>query len=67
MVGQVKIFGKKGYGFILGEDGVEYFCHQTDIAMEGFRTLSRGDKVEFEVGMNENNGKNKAVNVKKVG
>lgn len=64
MVGQVKNFGKKGYGFISGEDGVEYFIYQADILMDGFRSLNRGNKVEFEVGVNEKNGKTKAVNVK---
>ncbi len=60
-------FGKLGYGFTKVEDGTEeYFIHQTDILMEGFRHLDRGDKVEFDVAVNEKNGRIKAVNVKKI-
>lgn len=40
---------QKGYGFIVGEDGAEYFAHQTQIKMDGFRTLDAGDVVEFDI------------------
>lgn len=50
MRGTTKWFNKqKGYGFIVGEDGAEYFAHQTQIKMDGFRTLDAGDIVEFDV------------------
>lgn len=50
MRGTTKWFNKqKGYGFIVGEDGAEYFTHQTQIKMDGFRTLDAGDIVEFDV------------------
>lgn len=50
MRGTVKWFHtQKGYGFIVGEDGAEYFAHQTQIKMDGFRTLDAGDIVEFDV------------------
>lgn len=50
MRGTVKWFNtQKGYGFIVGEDGAEYFTHQTQIKMDGFRTLDAGDIVEFDV------------------
>ena len=50
MRGTVKWFNtQKGYGFIVGEDGAEYFTHQTQIKMDGFRTLDAGDVVEFDV------------------
>lgn len=50
MRGTVKWFNKqKGYGFIVGEDGAEYFAHQTQIKMDGFRTLDAGDVVEFDI------------------
>lgn len=49
MKGTVKCFHtQKGYGFVVGEDGKEYFVHQTKIKMEGFRTLDAGDIVEFD-------------------
>lgn len=51
MRGAVKWFNtQKGYGFITGDDGAEYFAHQTQIKMDGFRTLDAGDVVEFEIG-----------------
>ena len=50
MQGTTKWFDKqKGYGFITGDDGAEYFAHQTQIRMDGFRTLDAGDIVEFDV------------------
>lgn len=50
MRGTVKWFNtQKGYGFIVGNDEAEYFAHQTQIKMEGFRTLDAGDVVEFDV------------------
>ena len=50
MKGTTKWFNtQKGYGFIVGDDGAEYFAHQTQIKMDGFRTLDAGDIVEFDV------------------
>lgn len=50
MRGTVKWFNtQKGYGFVTGEDGAEYFAHHTQIRMDGFRTLDAGDVVEFDV------------------
>lgn len=50
MKGTVKWFHtQKGYGFVVGEDGAEYFTHQTQIKMDGFRTLDAGDIVEFDI------------------
>ena len=50
--GTVKWFnGEKGYGFITPDDGgKDVFVHHSKIEMEGFRSLSEGQKVEFEVG-----------------
>jgi len=49
-VGQVKWFNDaKGYGFIEQEDGEDVFVHHSAIEMEGFRTLSEGQRVEFEI------------------
>lgn len=49
-VGTVKWFNRtKGYGFIEREGGEDVFVHFSAIAMDGFKTLDQGDKVEFEV------------------
>ena len=49
MEGYVKWFDDRvGYGFILGEDGQDYFVHQSEIEMEGNGTLRQGQQVEFE-------------------
>ena len=49
--GTVKWFNdQKGFGFITPEDGADdVFVHQSAIQAEGFRSLSEGDRVEFEV------------------
>lgn len=48
--GTVKWFNDaKGFGFITREQGPDVFVHHTAIQSEGFRSLSEGDQVEFEV------------------
>jgi CspA family cold shock protein len=49
--GTVKWFNDaKGYGFIAPEDGSkDVFVHFSNIAGDGFKSLSEGSKVEFEV------------------
>ena len=48
--GVVKWFSnRKGYGFIEQEEGDDIFVHHTAINMSGFRTLSEGDRVSFEI------------------
>ncbi len=48
--GNVKWFNDaKGYGFISRPDGPDVFVHHTAIMSEGFRTLSEGQEVEFEI------------------
>lgn len=48
--GKVKWFDpKKGYGFILGEQGQDVFVHYTSINGEGFRALKDGEIVDYEV------------------
>ena len=54
---------KKGYGIISTKGGKEdYFVHQSNIVMDGFRYLCEGDIVDFDVIPGEN-GRNLAVNV----
>lgn len=48
--GTVKWFNdSKGYGFISREGGPDVFVHHSAITAEGFRTLTEGDRVSFEV------------------
>lgn len=51
--GTVKWFNDaKGYGFITPEDGgKDLFVHHTNIAGDGFKSLSEGQQVEFNVGV----------------
>jgi CspA family cold shock protein len=51
MKGTVKWFNdSKGFGFIAPEDGSkDVFVHHTGIAAEGFRSLTEGQTVEFEI------------------
>lgn len=52
--GVVKWFSnRKGYGFIEQEDGDDIFVHHSAINMSGFRTLSEGDRVTFEIEVGE--------------
>ncbi|MFL2998809.1 MAG: cold-shock protein [Candidatus Neomarinimicrobiota bacterium] len=49
--GTVKWFNNsKGYGFIESEGDKDHFVHMNEILMDGFKTLSENQKVEFEVG-----------------
>ena len=48
--GTVKWFSnEKGYGFIAREGGEDVFVHHSAIEMEGYRSLTEGQRVEFEV------------------
>ena len=48
--GTVKWFNSsKGYGFIEQEDGPDVFVHHTGINGSGFKDLSEGDQVTFEI------------------
>lgn len=48
--GTVKWFNaEKGYGFITPEDGAkDLFVHFSAIQAEGYKTLTEGQKVEYE-------------------
>jgi CspA family cold shock protein len=48
--GTVKWFNDaKGFGFIARESGDDVYVHHTAILAKGFRTLSEGDRVTFEI------------------
>ena len=50
MQGKVKWFSaEKGYGFIEREDGSDVFVHFSAIQEDGFKSLSEGQQVEFEI------------------
>ncbi|MBW7992853.1 MAG: cold-shock protein [Planctomycetes bacterium] len=63
--GAVKWFNdSKGFGFISQENGDDVFVHHTAIQSEGYKSLSEGDQVEFEVEQGEKGSK--ASNVVKI-
>lgn len=48
--GTVKWFSnEKGYGFIEREQGEDVFVHFSAIVAEGYKSLTEGQRVEFEV------------------
>ncbi len=53
--GTVKWFdNKKGYGFISPEDGSQdVFVHFSSIQMEGYKTLTEGQAVQFDSEMGQ--------------
>ena len=60
--GTVKWFSEqKGYGFIEQDDGKDLFVHHTSISGTGFKSLTEGQRVQFEV--EENPKGPKAINV----
>ena len=52
---------QKGYGFISDEEGNDIFVHFSGIVADGFKTLSDGAKVQYEVSQSERGPQ--AVNV----
>ncbi len=63
--GTVKWFNDSmGFGFITPEEGEDVFVHHTSIQADGFKSLSEGEQVEFEVEQGEKGLK--ASNVVKI-
>jgi CspA family cold shock protein len=62
MKGTIKWYNtRKGYGFIVGDDGKEVFVHRTALPAE--TSLNEGDAVEFEIETSDRGPQ--AKNVKK--
>jgi cold shock CspA family protein len=61
--GSCKFFSDKGFGFITGDNGTDYFVHFSAIQSDGFKSLGEGEAVEFDVGYDPQKGKERAENV----
>lgn len=63
--GKIKWFNnEKGYGFIEGANDEDIFVHYSAIKQEGYKTLSEGQVVEYELLETEKGLQ--AINVKEV-
>lgn len=64
-LGKIKWFNnEKGYGFIEGENDEDIFVHYTAIKQDGYKSLSEGQIVEYELLETEKGLQ--AINVKEV-
>lgn len=63
--GTVKWFNdQKGYGFITPENGKDVFVHHSSIQGDGYKSLSEGQQVEFQIEKGPKG--DQAVNVVKI-
>ncbi len=64
--GSVKWFNPtKGFGFIQPEEGGnDVFVHISAVERAGMATLEEGQKISYEVEVDERRGKSSAVNLK---
>lgn len=62
--GKLKWFNnEKGFGFISGDDGTDYFLHKSQLPEE--ESIAEGEELEFEV--NQTDRGSQAIDVKKTG
>ena len=63
--GTVKWFNnKRGWGFIVKEDGEDIFVHYSAIKGDGFRSITEGQRVQFDIEEGANGSA--AMNVEKL-
>jgi CspA family cold shock protein len=67
--GTVKFFNpERGYGFITPEDdGTDVFLHISALEAAGLQRVSQGDRLSFDLVMDERKGKPNAQNIRKLG
>lgn len=52
------------FGFIVPSDGsTDVFVHQSEIQMQGFRSLADGETVEYKLDVDGKTGRRKAIQV----
>lgn len=55
----IVVWFNKTYGFIEyymdGVQQVDIFCHYSDIVSNGYKTLFKGQQVQFSIGINHKN------------
>lgn len=62
--GKVKWFNdSKGFGFVEVDDGTDAFVHHSEIQGDGYKSLTEGENVEFDVIQGDKGPK--ATNVRK--
>jgi len=62
--GSVKFFNSsKGFGFITGDDGQDYFVHFSAIQTDGHKSLADGERVQFAIEQDPRSGKMRACQV----
>ncbi len=66
--GKVKWFDpKKGFGFVLNDDGEDVFVHYSSIDGDGFRCLRNGQVVEYDEHESESGLKGSNVRIAEAG